>query len=265
MAVRLGHLEMPPRPEERLTTPTYSAARPEVSVVIPVHDDELYVEDALASVAAAQGVALEVVVVDDGSEDASPDRVAAFLERHPGLPATLLRLPLNRGVAAARNAGYAEARAPLVFNLDADDRVYPRGIERLRAALAEDGRAAFAYGLIDLADEEGPFSLISYGPWDPGRLRAGNYIASAALVRRDAWEHVGGYDERTPLLLTLWEDYDFWLRCAARGLHGVHVPQFAASYRQRRGSRNATSRLLGDTVAAMLRHRYASVFTEGGE
>jgi Glycosyl transferase family 2 len=229
------------------TTPAWESVAPELSVVVPLHDYEDFVDTACASVAAAVGVQLELIVVDDASNDHGAERVEAFLADHPSLPAALARLPANVGIAGARNHGRGLARAPLVLFLDADDVLLPHGSRLLLDALELDPGAAFAYGLLAIEGPEGPRGLLNAEPWNPDLLREGNYINALALVRTAAFDQIGGF--RADGLLELgWEDYDFWLRMAGAGLRGTQVRQLVARYRAHEGSRTVTA----DTVAAEL-------------
>src|SRR5437870_5008653 len=86
-----------------------------VSIVIPCHNYARYVGEAIESALAQTHQPVEVVVVDDGSTDASKDVVS-------GYAVTLLAQP-NRGVCAAANAGIRASRGEFVLRLDADDRL----------------------------------------------------------------------------------------------------------------------------------------------
>jgi glycosyltransferase involved in cell wall biosynthesis len=90
--------------------------QPRISVVIPLYNKQAYVERAVASVLQSGYPAHEVIVVDDGSTDAGPQRVSAMSEPR----VRLIRQP-NGGVAAARNRGISEASGDYVAFLDADD------------------------------------------------------------------------------------------------------------------------------------------------
>lgn len=99
-----------------------------VTVVIPTYDSSATVAEALASVAAQTVRPAEVIVVDDGSRDRTPD-VARAAAAELGLSARIVELPSNGGPSAARNRGWDEATAELVAFLDADDRWHPKKIE----------------------------------------------------------------------------------------------------------------------------------------
>ncbi|MCK1328784.1 MULTISPECIES: glycosyltransferase family A protein [unclassified Bradyrhizobium] len=90
-------------------------ANPLVSVVVTTFNHEQYIEDALASVFRQSFTDFEVIVVDDGSTDDTPERLAAF-----GDQITLIRQP-NAGVAGSRNTGVSHARGQFVAFLDGDD------------------------------------------------------------------------------------------------------------------------------------------------
>ena len=97
-----------------------------ISVVIPVFNGERFLAEAIESVAAQTLPPEEIIIVDDGSTDASPAIAGSFSK------VRLIRQP-NTGGAAARNAGIGAARSDLVAFLDQDDLWAPRKLE-LQAA-----------------------------------------------------------------------------------------------------------------------------------
>jgi GT2 family glycosyltransferase len=211
----------------------YARLTPEISVVIPVHNGAGHVKGAIESAAASEAVRVEVIVVDDCSTDDTVDVVRPLIT---GAPILLLRRGSNGGVAAARNDGMAAMRAPVVFLLDADNRLLPHGLARLRAALEADPAAWFSYGIhVAVVDGE-PAELRNTEPWSPELFRAGNYIDNAALVRRSSWERIGGFNEEQ----AAWEDYDRWLRVASLGGHGAYSPSIVMRYTVRHGSMSDT-------------------------
>lgn len=112
---------------------------PQLSIVVPTHNRPGMLPRAVASAVAQEGVAVEVVVVDDGSSP--PAQVP------PGV--RLIRLQPGRGGAAARNAGWMAARAPLVALLDDDDELLPHFAavsDRSRATWRSGGPRSRSYG-----------------------------------------------------------------------------------------------------------------------
>ncbi len=227
---------------EASETVAWEGFRPDVSVVITSFNYEHLITEAVASVRSSFGVAAELIVVDDHSQDHSVNVILDEMRSTPWFPIKLLARTANHGVGAARNTAIAEARAENVFILDADNVIYPRTLHKLAAALDRAPEAALSYGIIDT---DGSPALLSHLPWDVQRLTEGPYIDAMAMVRRQIWDEVGGYD--TQLGNRGWEDYEFWLRLAARGHHAEFVPEFVGHYRIHQKSRQQTVNL--DTSA----------------
>ena len=228
---------------------------PALTVVIPSFDQAAFVAAAVESALTAVAVELEVVVVDDHSADESAAIVRALLEAHDERAVKLVVRGANEGLAAARNRGFLEARAPLVLLLDADDELLPHGPAALIAALHADPAAAFAYGYLARTGLERE-DLLGTAPWDPSLFRAGNYVpVTGSLVRRSAWELVGGYSAEGLLELG-WEDMDFWLRLAAAGQHGAQIRRIVGTYRVHGESLSTLANRHAAALEGFLRERH---------
>ena len=117
------------------------ARAPLVSVVIPSYNHAHFLGEALASVETA-ALSIEIVVVDDGSTDATPELLAGFTTPHSFRHIR----QANAGLAAARNRGLAESKGEFVIFLDADDRFAPGGIDVGVNALRKRPECAFVFG-----------------------------------------------------------------------------------------------------------------------
>ena len=116
---------------------------PDLSIVVTTYNIEDYVEECLASVAAQTLRDLEVLVVDDGSSDSTPERITAFCAQDPRFVPVLLPTDSPGGVATAANAGLDRATGHWVGFVDGDDFVEPRMFERLvESAVAHDADLA---------------------------------------------------------------------------------------------------------------------------
>lgn len=119
------------------------------SVVIAVYNGERTLKRAIDSVLAQTWPAREIIVVDDGSTDAS-----AAIASNYGPPVRVLR-QANRGVSAARNAGVAAASGDWIAFLDADDYYYPHRLQRAAEAIERFPQADFVTADFDYRDEAG--------------------------------------------------------------------------------------------------------------
>ena len=210
---------------------------PRVSVVIPAYNAATTVGEAVRSALAQTMADLEVIVSDDGSDPPIADALRGIDDER----LRVTRLPVNRGVGAARNAAVAEARGPLVAQLDADDLWYPDHLESMLPAF-DDAEVGLAYGDADVRGHpDGRDRWIRPGDDHPvndlARLYAGNPAPSPTVVMRtDAVRGVGGY----PTWLSVGEDYLLYIRLRRAGWRLAYVASPSAVYRWPEPGRGAT-------------------------
>ena len=114
------------------------ASSVEISAVMPAFNEEGNLEQSVGRMAAAladQARAFEVIVVDDGSRDGTATLLARLKAIHPSL--RVVRHPVNRGYGAALRSGFAAARYPWIFLMDADNQFDPADVAVLLAAAAD--------------------------------------------------------------------------------------------------------------------------------
>ena len=187
---------------------------PQVSVVIPVHNREALIGRAIDSVLRQSFADFELLVVDDGSTDATAARVLAHAD--PRL--RLLRHAENRGAAAARNTAIAAARGEFIAFLDSDDEWLPDKIARQVACLAaappDTLMCCSGYWMVRERSREVAARIpAARGSWREA-LRDGCNLSpgSTAFIRRRAFDLHGPLDERLGRL----EDWDWLLRYTTR-------------------------------------------------
>ncbi len=186
---------------------------PAVSVVIATYNYARYLRAAVQSALRQTFPSFEVVVVDDGSTDPTPDVVRPFLAD----PRVLYYRSGHAGVAAAKNGAVRLSRAPLVAFLDADDVWVPSKLARQVALFRADPGLGVAYSRRWLIDKYGRRLEYEQPPLFRGRvlnqLFRTNFVTfSSAVVRREVLDEAGPFDEG----LSLAVDYDLWLRVALR-------------------------------------------------
>jgi len=226
---------------------------PEASVVIPVFNGSAYVERTIRSALAQTVADVEVIVVDDGSTDGSPELVDALVREDAR--ASLHRFE-NAGAAVARNRGLAVARAPFVAFLDHDDIWYPQKLERQLLAFRRNPNAAVVGCLMRYIGSTGRelgFSAHVPDPIDQEAVRTGRLTpfptCSSALFRIDRVRDVGGFADLFGRGETLAEDLYLYARLARLG-EVVCVREVLGAYRvHSAAARSEASELFGPAVA----------------
>ena len=208
--------------------------RPAVSVILPVFNGEAYIQAAIESVFAQTFQDFELIVVDDGSTDAT----LAILECY-GDRLEIIRQQ-NAGHASARNAAARKANGDWIAMIDADDVWHPEKLQQqLAAATFADVVYTAAHNFEDAVRVDN--ATFTRGDCPSGDvfdcLMLDNFIThSSILMRRDKFLAAGGYDET----LRTTCDWDLWLRMSASGcrFHGISSPLTHYRWRSNSNSRN---------------------------
>jgi glycosyltransferase involved in cell wall biosynthesis len=217
---------------------------PRVSVVIPTYNSAALVVGAVESVLAQTLPAAEVIVVDDGSTDDTPERLARF-----GPPVRAVRKP-NGGVSAARNRGLAEATGDLIAFLDADDVWYPDKLRRQAEVFARQPDLGLLGTLTvpwpGTFPQELPAGRVAEVRFEDLVVR-NHFVTSTVVVRRDVAQVVGEFDGT----LSGPEDYDYWLRAVSRApAANLLVP--LTGYRDLGGSLSKQAQRMEDGMRRIL-------------
>ena len=214
-----------------------------VSVVIPAFNNEAYICQALDSALAQDYPAVEVIVVDDGSTDATQQLVSRYA------PRIRLLSQANQGAGAARNLGIQNACGKYVAFLDADDVWWPHKLSEQVAALRQSGyRMVYSRFLWWHADANGLFEdpANAFARLDPRSLSSGTIVSgmlyaellvdcivwtSTVLLEKSIFDEVGYFDPT----LRKGQDYDMWLRLS-RQVPMLGLEAVTALYRIHRDS-----------------------------
>jgi len=216
---------------DRIPTP------PRVSIIIPCYRQGRYLAAAVRAAMAQSYPNIQIVVVNDGSDDDTEDVARSF-----GSRIEYLSKP-NGGLASARNAGIRHATGEYLFFLDADDSIPPIALTELVKAAEVGGgcTAIMGYRTFEqpgewIGGEDAPDGE-SLFPW----LLVRNYPVHCYLVPRRFANAVGGFDETMPTH----EDHEFWMRIASIALEMRTVPIRGAEYRQHPGSMSRSLTRMG--------------------
>jgi glycosyltransferase involved in cell wall biosynthesis len=234
---------------------TRFAVSPDVTVVIPCFNDAHYLRSAIDSALGQGSLIRQLIVVDDGSTDATPDICASY-----GSALSYIRQP-NAGLSAARNRGILHADGEFIHFLDADDALAPGGLARLTTlAVTMPEAAVFSGGWqeIGLTEVQPQVCTPSLGP-DPFHALFDPLLVGPPcryMVRRAAVLDCGLFDPR----LHSCEDWDLWLRLALLGYGFETTPDVVAVYRNRPGSMSKDHARMwrsGSQVLTSARRRHA--------
>ena len=214
---------------------------PEISVIIPSYNHAAYIGRAAESVFAQSHTDLELIVVDDGSTDNSPDILAGFRD-----PRLRVLTQSNQGAHAAINRGLRASTGKYLAILNSDDLYHPQRLAKTLDVLKSDPQVGLVGSYIEIMDREGKSLGTKHGyadasPWPleaPERsFRAGNDLHKA-LLTENYWSTTSNFvfsrrwfdavGEFRPLRYT--HDWDFALR-TARVARMVLLPEVLMRYR----------------------------------
>lgn len=221
--------------------------RPTVSVLVPTYNRAPLLGEALRSILQQTFTDFEVVVVDDGSDDATADVLATFTD-----PRLRTIKQAHQGISRAMNAGLGAARGKFVSRLDSDDLWLPDLLATLLPVLESRPEVGVVYAQADAMEDGRVVAHLQGLPlrYSDDSLRSLVYddcTCNIALVaRRECFERAGPYDES----LMANEDWDMWLR-VARDSQFAFVPQVLARIRWHPGNLTGLrSGHLGQVLAA---------------
>ena len=192
----------------------------EVSVIIPTYNREKFISECVQSVLAQTLPAREIIIVDDGSTDATYNILRDLGFNSLSTKKTVLRyfFQQNRGVSSARNLGIKEARSEYIALLDSDDLWLKRKLDRQVSAFQNDTQCSRLCHTDEIWIRNG----VRVNQHKKHKKHGGNVFQSclklccispsSAMMHRSVFEDFGFFDEDLPAC----EDYDFWLRYSAK-------------------------------------------------
>ncbi|RZL19771.1 MAG: glycosyltransferase family 2 protein [Pedobacter sp.] len=197
---------------------------PKVSIIIPCFNQGHFLKDALSGFSAGN-TEYEIIIVNDGSTDArTVDALEAI--RKDGFQVVHQS---NQGLAAARNEGIRRAGGEFIMLLDADNKVEYTFIQHAARILDSDSTISVVYSdAVYFGAKSGPWKV---GEFNLQKLMIENYIDACAMVRKEVFDELGGYDEQMKKIKSGWEDWEMWLRIAFAGKKFYYWPEVGFHYR----------------------------------
>ncbi len=200
---------------------------PRVSVIIPCFNDGVFIDEAVDSVLRQTYRDIEIVIVDDGSDDGETRERLQRYER----PSVRVIFTSNKGLSTARNTAIAHANGEYVLPLDADDRIHETYVEKAVRVMDGDSALGIVYCEAELFGEQtGVWDLPEYSF---ERILLQNMIFCSALMRKKDIEQVGGYNVN---MTSGHEDWDLSLSLIGLGRKVYKIPESLFFYRIKQGS-----------------------------
>lgn len=224
---------------------------PLVSVVVPVYNMEAFLPETLDSILASGYPNFEVVVVDDGSKDASYRIACDYAKKDQRVRAYTQP---NGGACAARNQAVRLAKGEFILPVDADNLIEPGLIADSVKEILKDPSVKVVAPRADFFGERtGEWKL---PPFSLHLLARKNIMDTCALYRKVEWERAGGYCES----IIAREDWEFWIAVLKDGGKVVRLPEIGLHYRIRNVSKRVTDRSLKRHVVKTLNARHPEFF-----
>ena len=194
-------------------------------------------QEAVQSVLAQTYRSIEIIIVDDGSTDTTPEVARSLVQQYPQV-IRWLQQP-NRGPGPAREAGRQQARGEYIQYLDSDDRLLPTKFESQIQALRDNPECSIAYGYTRLIDEQGQ-ELTAPFKWTgrdilylfPGLLVDRWWCTHTPLYRRSVTDAIGPWSN-----LRWSQDWEYDARAGAMGVKLVNCHGYVSEHRHHSGDR----------------------------
>jgi glycosyltransferase involved in cell wall biosynthesis len=232
--------------------PEADLSDPLITVAVPSYNQGRFLDQALTSIF-EQGVPVEVFVLDAGSTDNSAEVISRWKDRLAGY-----RSHRDDGQAAAINEGVAQGRGKYVCWLNSDDWLLPDAFSRMVEAAEARPSAPMVYGRCwNYSEDTGARRVVWVEPFSERRLALRCIISQpATLIRRAAWERVGGVDPALHMTM----DYDLWWRLYKAAGPPQFIDDFVAVNRVHDATKTKTQRRLHYREAIdLVRRHHGSV------
>ncbi len=218
---------------------------------MPAYNVEKYVGQALEAILRQTYAHIEIIAVNDGSTDKTRRILLEYAGRDKRL--SVIDQP-NRGLSAARNAGFAAAKGEYLCIIDSDDLMLPQKIESHFGFLEQHRTADIAYSRLYLF-VDGTTRLYTRSLRTPDDahifttlLQHGNFISpNTVFFRRSVLDRFGGFDEN----LRACEDIDYWLSLSQKGANFLFQDEYLTLGRMRKGSLTTDGVLIYSTLVTV--------------
>lgn len=218
-----------------------------VSIIMPCYNDGLYIEESIRSVMEQTYQEIELIIIDDGSDDKTTIDILSNLSN----PKIKVFHTKRLRPAGARNFGITQATGKYILPLDSDDTIEKTYVEKAVKILEMNSNIGIVYCKADLfGEKKGIWELPDYS-FDAMLLD--NVVFVTALFYKSDWEKVGGFNTSMDIGM---EDYDFWLSILSLNKEIYQIPEILFHYRIKKISRTTKFQDNSEQVKEIYRKIY---------
>ncbi|WP_340106374.1 glycosyltransferase family 2 protein [Rhodohalobacter sp. 8-1] len=224
-----------------------------VSVIIPCYNHGEFLEEAIDSILSQTYRDFEIIVVDDGSDNATTLALLKNLQK----PKTTVYRKKNGGASSARNYGIEKSSGNYILTLDSDDRFAPSFLEKAVAILNQNPKAGMVTSWVKrFSETETSYARLEGGGIEDFIIR--NHASASLLFRHSCWLDAGGYDEEIPG----YEDWDFFIGVTKCGWRVESIPEYLFYYRLLEGSNYDQHLKISPDIIKYMAKKHKKVFQE---
>jgi glycosyltransferase involved in cell wall biosynthesis len=238
-----------------------SLSTPRISIILPTHNGAAYIRRAIQSVREQTFKDWELLVINDGSTDATGALVTESVATDARIRSFVFTQ--NKGIQKALNEGLMQARGQLIARIDDDDIwADPQKLDKQLRYMAEHPRCVLVGTGLIVQNEEGVELYRFSNPLTDEAIRArmlyrNCFSHSTVLFKKEAALHFNGYSEMDEALHI--EDYDLWLKLGTYGEMG-NIPDYAVRFTHRSGAISAQHKLVQLARQARLTSQYKTQY-----
>jgi glycosyltransferase involved in cell wall biosynthesis len=234
---------------------------PKLSVISACFNHGKFIPEMIDSVLNQSFQDFEIIIVNDGSTDDTPQILRSIKNEK----IKIIHIE-NHGPAYARNLAIENARAPLIMNLDADDKIAPSLLEKAYNILISNTGIGIVHCDAEcFGAKSGKYEI---GEYSPEAMLIGNRIISQAFFRKEDWRSAGGYSESLQFGL---EDWDLWLSIIETSREVYKIPERLVYYRTYKNPKDCRSgRMKKDRMKTLkslvtIFHRHKKLYSQNPE
>lgn len=226
-----------------------------VSVIIPCHNHAKYVGESIDSVLNSTYQNIEIIVVNDASQDNSREAILQYVDKYPHI--VFIDEKENIGVIEVRNKAIGMAQGDYILPLDADDKIHPTYIEKAVNILENNPKIGVVYAkACFFGNQDGLWELENF---NKEKMLFDNLVYATALFRKADFWYVGGYNKN---MHGGYEDWDLWLSFIEHHFDFYRIDEVLFYYRKHGESRNLEAKKKEEHLYKTLINNHCKLYAD---